>query len=92
MNTHQTIHDRDGWEIDQWTVMLPASLRAMAERETAYDEQDGYPRGELWQAVAASILASMVLNTAEGALVVKLRVEDAAGDALADLETELDDQ
>ena len=92
MNTHQTIRDRDGSEIDQWTVMLPDSLRAMAERETAYDEQDGYPRGELWQAVAASILGNMVLNTAEGTLVVKLRVEEKAGDARAELEAELDDQ
>jgi hypothetical protein len=92
MNTHQTIRDRDGWEIDQWTVMLPDSLREMAERETVYDEQDGYPRGELWRAVAEAILGSMVLDTADGALVVKLRVEEAAGQALADLETELDDQ
>jgi hypothetical protein len=92
MNTHQTIHDRGGWEIDQWTVELPDSLREMAEREATYDEQDGYPRGELWQAVAGAILGSMVLNTADGTLVVKLRVEEKAGDALAELEIELDDQ
>jgi hypothetical protein len=92
MNTHQTIRDRDAGVIDQWTVILPDSLREMAERETAYDEQVGYPRGELWQAVAETILDSMVLNTADGTLVVKLRVEEAAGQALADLETELDDQ
>ena len=89
MNTHQTIRDRDGWEIDQWTVMLPASLREMAEREATYDEEDGYPRGELWQAVAGAILGSMVLSTADGTLVVKLRVEEKVGIARLLLHTKL---
>jgi hypothetical protein len=72
-----------------WTVPLPEALREMALTETAYDEEeDAYPQGQLWNAVAAAVTDDMVLAVEDGQLVIKIDVATAAADALAGLDPE----